>query len=124
MTTYDAGQYTEFESDGKAVNVTLSYNTAAKHVAFIEGWLGVTNESGASGATIALSVDRREYQFSVPSTLTVNKGDTVYVDTSDLTGHVPDDTAYSTTSGSNTALFKATADKDAYNMVTGILLQA
>lgn len=124
MTTWAAGQNTEFESQGRAVNVTLAYNTDAKHVAYVEGWLGITNESGASGDTVALTVDRREYQFSVPSSLTVHKGDIVYVDVTDLTGHVPDDTAYSTTSsGSNKPLFKATAEKASNNVVSGILLQ-
>jgi len=123
MTTYTAGQWSEFESDGKAVNVTLSYTTPAKQVAVVEGFLGITNEAGVSGEVVALTQDRREYQFTVPSTLTVNKGDTVYVDTTDTTGHIPDDTAYSTTSGSNSPLFKATSAKDANNCVTGILLQ-
>jgi hypothetical protein len=41
----------------------------------------------------------------------------------DLTGHVPDDSAYYTAPDENrVALFKATAAKDAANVVTGILL--
>jgi hypothetical protein len=40
-----------------------------------------------------------------------------------LVSNRPDDTAYYTASGSNrAALFKATAAKDAANVVTGILL--
>jgi plastocyanin len=118
-----AGQNTYLESDGRAVAVTLSSTVEKNQVIYVQGWLGIANRDGASGATITLNVERREYQFTVPAALTVNKGDTVYVDVTDLTGHIPDDTAYYTASGSNrAALFKATAAKDAANVVTGILL--
>lgn len=118
-----AGENTYFESDGKSVDVTLTSTVEKGQVAVVEGWLGITNDRGASGDAISLSVDQREYQFSVPSGLAVNKGDIVYIDITDLTGHIPDSSAYSTTSGMNKiALFKATAAKDTNNVVTGIQL--
>lgn len=119
------GKNTHLESDGRAIQVTLSYNTDAKAVAWVEGWLGITGQSGASGETVSLSIDRREYQFTVPASLTVNKGDVVYITVSAVTGtHMPPDSAYSTTAGSGKiALFKATSDKNTTNhSVTGILL--
>lgn len=121
-----AGENTYKESDGLAITVTLSYATDENQVAYVQQWLGITAQSGASGDSVALVSDRREYQFTVPSGLTVNKGDIVYIDTAHATlssSHVPGDAAYSTSAGSNkVALFKATMDKDADDTVTGILL--
>lgn len=121
-----AGASTYFEGDGKSVTVTLSYATPNNQVAYVSQWLGITAQSGASGDSVALTVDHREYQFTVPAGLTVNAGDVVYIDTSDSSlssAHVPGDAAYSTSAGSNkVALFKATAAKDGNNVVTGILL--
>lgn len=118
-----AGENTYLESDGKAVAVTLSAAVDKDQVAYVEGWLGIANQDGESGDVITLAVDRREYQFTVPATLSVSKGATVYVDVTDLTGHIPDDTAYYTAADTNrVALFKATAAKDANNVVTGVLI--
>lgn len=118
-----AGENTHLESDGQSVYVTLSADVDAKQVAYIDGWLGITAQAGESGDIIALIVDRREYQFTVPSTLSVSKGATVYVDVTDLTGHTPSDSAYATTGGANMqALCKATAAKDANHVVTGIMV--
>lgn len=117
------GKQVHFESDGKAVNVNLLYTVEKGMVAVVDGWLGITGESGDSGDVIALIADDREYQFEVPSTLDVAKGAIVYLEVADLTGHTPDDSAYSTSAGSGkVAFFKATAAKDANNIVTGIML--
>lgn len=114
---------TFFESDGKAVNVDLLYTVEKGELAVVDNWVGIAGGDGDSGDEIALIVDDREYQFVVPSTLDVSKGDIVYLDVDDLTGHTPDSTAYSTTAASGSvALFKATSDKDDNNVVTGILL--
>ena len=101
------------ESDGKAVNVDLTATVVYHQVAVVEAWVGITEEAGDSGDTIAMTVDEREYQWPVPDGLTVNKGDIIYVDTADLTGHTPDSTAYGTSSGAGKIkLCKATAAKD------------
>src|SRR5690606_30165058 len=111
------------ESDGKSVSVTLSSAVSKNQVAYVEGWLGIANQGGDDGDVISLSVDRREYQFTVPSGLSVSKGATVYVDVTDLTGHIPDSTAYYTAADTDRVpLFKATAAKDANHVVTGILI--
>lgn len=112
------------ESDGQAVNVDLLYTVEALQLAVVDGWLGVTMESGDSGDTIAMEVASGvERQFEVPSTLSVSKGDIVYIEVADLTGHTPDDTAYGTSAGAGkVAFFKATAAKDANDIVTGITL--
>lgn len=111
------------ESDGQAVNVDLTASVDALQIAVVDGWLGITMEAGDSGDTIALDIARVERQFEVPSTLSVSKGDIVYIEVADVTGHTPDSTAYGTSAGSGkVAYFKATADKDANNVVTGIVL--
>jgi plastocyanin len=114
---------TFFESDGKAVDVNLLYEVDKGQLAVVEGWLGIAGADGASGEQIALIVDDREYQFEVPSTLSVSKGNIVYIEIADITGHDVDSTAYGTSAGAGKiALFKATMDKDANNIVTGIML--
>jgi hypothetical protein len=114
---------TRFESDGKAVNVTLTAAVVKGQVAVVEGWLGIAGENGAIGETIALICDDREYQFLVPAALGVVKGDTVFVTIATVTGHTPQDAAYTVAAGAGKlALFKATAAKSASNMVTGIML--
>lgn len=114
---------TFFESDGKSVTVDLLYTVGAREVAVVDGWLGIAAASGDSGEDIALTVDDREYQVVVPSTLSVSKGDIIYIEVADVTGHTPDDTAYSTSAGAGKfAFLKATAAKDANNVVTGIML--
>ncbi len=117
------GDNTWFNSDGKSVEVDLLYTVTNMQVAYIEGFLGIAVGAGDSGDTVALTIDRREYQFTVPAGLSVGKGATVYIDTTDLTGHTPDDTGYATSSGANlVALFKAVTAKDGNNVCRGILL--
>lgn len=123
MATTVAGTNNWFESDGKAVNVALLYTVVKGALIYAEGWLGLAGSDGASGETIALIADDREYQFEVPSGLTVAKGATVYITVATVTGHYPDDEAYTTSAGAGKlALFKATAAKDANNVVTGVML--
>lgn len=114
---------THFESDGLATNVDLLYTVLKDTVIYAQGWLGIAGENGLSGETIALIADNREYQFKVPAGLAVAKGAIVYVTVATVTGHYPDDEAYTTTAGAGKiAFFKATAAKDAANIVTGTML--
>ncbi len=114
---------TFFESDGKATNVTLTAAVLKGRVIVVENWVGIAGENGEIGDTIALICDDREYQFTMPAAFAVAKGDIVYVATGTVTGHYPDDGAYGTGAGAgNVAFFKATAAKDANNIVTGTML--
>lgn len=119
-----AGESTHFDNDGKAVNVTLDYATPANEVVYVDGFLGITAQSGLSGDEVALTIDRRAYQFTVPDSLDVSKGDKVYIITANVDiNHQPPDDAYTTSSGAGRiALFKAIEDKDSDNVVVGILL--
>ena len=112
------------ESDGNSVTIgPLSASVVKGQVAYANAWLGLADRSMDSGEYVALSL-RGEYQFNVPSGLSVSAGDIVCVDTTQVTGHTPDSAAYNTNavSATNLALFKATADKDDNDVVTGILL--
>ena len=124
MATTVEGVPTFFESDGKAVNVILTDGDVVKGaVSVINGWVGITGQDADSGDTLALIVDNREHQFTVPAGLAVAKGEIVYITVATITGHYPDDEAYTKTAGAGkVALFKATAAKDANNIVTGIML--
>ncbi|MGB5047828.1 MAG: capsid cement protein [Caldilineaceae bacterium] len=110
-------------SDGKAVDVTPIATVVKDQVAVIEGWMGITNQAAASGELIAMSL-KGEYQFKVPTALAVVKGEIVRIDTTDLTGNTPDDTAYNkdAESSTNRNLFRATSDQNADDIVTGILM--
>lgn len=118
-----AGELTYIESDGKSLEVNLLYTVAAGRVAVVDGWVGIVEVGGVSGDAVAMNVDQREYQWTVPSGLAVAKGATVYITTATVTGHYPDDAAWTTSAGAGKiALFKATKAKDASNIVWGIML--
>ena len=120
MTT---GADTHLESDGKSVVVDALYAVEKGQVLWIDYWTGIAASDAQSGYQVALTIDQREYQFTVPATLAVSKGNIVYFDPAQVTGHVPDDAGYTTTAAEGlVALCKATADKDSNNVVTGILL--
>ncbi|MBZ0316329.1 MAG: DUF2190 family protein [Anaerolineae bacterium] len=119
-----AGDNTYLESDGKAVNVDLTSTVAKGQVAYVDSWLGIASDDGVSGDTIALSIDEREYQLTVPTALAVVKGEEIWIDVTDLTGHIPDSTAYYKATGANRVrFFKATSDQDANDIVTVKMLQ-
>lgn len=123
MATTVAGLPAYLERDGKAVDVTLVATVVKGSVIYSQGWLGLAGGDGVSGDTIALVADEREYQFKVPSGLTVTKGLIVYITVATTTGNYPDDEAYTTSAGAGKyAFFKATADKDASNIVTGVMI--
>lgn len=118
-----AGDNTYLESDGKSVRVQITSTVAKNQVAYVDGWLGIANNDGVDEDYITLSIDHREYQFTVPTALAVANGDVVWIDITDLTGNLPDSTAYYKTADTNRIrLFKATSAQDADDVVTGILL--
>jgi hypothetical protein len=123
MATTVAGIPTYFERDGKAVDCALTAAVVKGAVMYAQGWLGIAGGDGASGDTVACIVDDREYQFKVPAGLSVSKGMIVYITVATTTGHYPDDEAYTTSAGAGKwAFFKATADKDGNNIVTGVMI--
>lgn len=123
MATTVAGSVAYLESDGKAINVDLLYAVNKGAVTYAQGILGIATKSGASGDTIPLAADDREYQVKVPSGLTCTKGMILYITVATSTGHYPDDEAYTTSSGAGKwAFLKVTSDKDANNIITGVMI--
>ena len=111
-------------SDGNAVTVgPLSASVSARQVAYANSWLGIAVRGMNSGEYVALNL-RGEYSMEVPASLTANVGDIICIDTTQVTGHTPNDAAYNTNAASSTnlALMKVTQAKDASNIVVGILL--
>lgn len=122
MSMLAVGENCYKESDGNAVNVDLLYTVKKGQLAVVDNFMGITMEAGDSGDTIALDLSPIERQFEVPSSLSVSKGDDVYIEIADVTGHTVDSTAYGTSAGSGKyKLFKATMDKNSDNIVTGIV---
>lgn len=119
-----AGENSFFDNDGGAVDVYPLYPLEKNQVAYVDGWLGITSDRAESGELLALDITPRAYQFTVPAGLAVSKGDVVFITVANVTEHIPDDNAYSTTAGTGKiAFFKATTDKDADNVVIGIVIQ-
>lgn len=113
----------KFHSDGKSVRVLLTSTVEAKDVVYADGWLGITAQGGDSGDSVELYIDEREYIFDVGASLSVAKGDIVYIDPAQLTGCQPTLAGYTTTAGGGVIpLFKATAAKASDNTVHGILI--
>jgi hypothetical protein len=99
------------DSYGDAVERTL-LGTAVNQLVTDGAWAGILLESGDSGETRAWEIKDSIYQWYVPDGLTVNDGDTVYLELADHTAGIPDDTAYSTSSGAGKIpLFKALGAK-------------
>ena len=120
-----AGDKTYLESDGKAVNVTLTATVKKDQLVVVEGWVGIAGSDGVSGEQIALSVDNREYQITVPAALAVAKGAIIYITLASIVGHTIQDAGYVTAPAAGTvAVFKATSAKDANQVVTGIMIAA
>jgi hypothetical protein len=111
------------ESDGKAVTLQLVEDVDAPTVIHARSFFGVTMASGKSGDFRAITIDRFEYQFTVPAGLTIaSAGVRVYVTLADITANIIPDAAYSTTGGAGKhCLFISTGPKDSNNVVTGIL---
>lgn len=120
-----SGLLSHFDNDGKSVNVTLSAAVVKDQVAVVQGWVGIAMSNGAIGETIALSIDDRAYQFTVPAALAVAKGEIIYLVLASVTGHTPQDAAYTKVpAAGSVAFFKAMEAKDANNVVVGRMLAA
>ena len=112
-----------FNADGQSVMLTVTATVVADRVAVIDGWVGVTNGSGNSGDLVALGLDLVERQLIVPSGFAPVVGDIIYITIATITGHYPDDAAYTNSAGAGkVALGKVTVVKDANDVLEYITL--
>lgn len=118
MTTGD----THYESDGKSVTLPLLYTVEKGDLVVVSSWLGIAANDGDSGDTIALEIDSVERQVVVPAALAAAIGDIIYIEVADVTGHKPDDTAYSKTAGSGKVAFLKVTVAQSGTLVFGIVL--
>lgn len=122
----------KLNTDGKAVNVKLSYPVEKDNLIVVQGGgvdtgsnhlIGFAGADGESGATVSIEIAYRNWDLEVPAGLTVNVGDTIYINPTSLTGHYPQDGAYTTTAGGSVVpLLWVTEPKDANNIVSGQLI--
>jgi len=86
---------------GKALEVAFTSAVADGELAYIDGWLGMNVRDVESGDTGILDIEPAQWDVLLPTGLSLSKGDEIWVDVTDLTGHIPDDTAFSTSAGAN-----------------------
>jgi hypothetical protein len=103
------------ESDGQGVDVDLLYTVVKDRVVYVDGWLGFTWEDGDSGDTIALNVeDGSEWAIELPTAVAAVKGEEIFITVATLTGHYPDDAAFTKSAGAGKVkLGKVTKSQDA-----------
>lgn len=112
-----------FESHGRGVSVTPTNTLAKGDVCYINGFTGIAADDADSGDAVVLSIEQVEYEVFVGTSLSVSKGDVIYVTTASVTADVVPQAALSTSSGAGKkALFKATENRDSSGYVRCILL--
>lgn len=114
---------THHESDGRSIQLTPHYTIVKDQIVVIEGWLVIADRNAESGDLTAFETFQQERQLKVPTAFNPAVGDLIYIDTADLTGHTPDNTAYSISSGAGKqVLGKVTKVKDANDIVRIIFI--
>lgn len=105
------------ETDGKSVDVNLVYTISGERPILVDNMVGIPEQSGDSGDTIAMRCDGSVFQWQAPSSLSPNVGDIIYVDISDTgSAHDVPDAAFTTSSGADAVrLFQVLEEKDANN---------
>lgn len=102
------------ETDGKSVDVTLSYPISGEKPVAVDTIVGVPFNSGDSGDTVPIRADGAVLRWKAPAALTLAIGDKVYVTLASVTMHDIPDAAYSTSSGAGKVeLFTVLTLKDA-----------
>ena len=118
-----AAGLTHFDADGKSVTLPITATVVKDRVVVIDGWVGVSNGSGNSGDSVAVGIDLVERQLEVPSGFDPAVADIIYVTIATITGHYPDDAAYTNSSGAGKiALGKVTVAKGSTDIVNYITL--
>lgn len=102
-----------FRSDGKAVEITLLSVKQKGSVVVLDGFFGITMQSGSSGDTVAIEIAQREHEIAIPADVVAAKGAVLYLTAAGVINASP---------SGNKAFLKVTRAKDSNNYVWGILL--
>lgn len=108
--------YTDKAGSGRTINRTLEATVSLKQLVVDTHFVGISQATGVSGDLSAWLVDDGTYMLWVPDALSVSEGDVIYIERANRTGNIPDNDAYSTSSGAGkTPAFIALADKNTAN---------
>ena len=66
-------------SDGKAIEVTVSYDCDKDDPVYAEGFHGIAMEDASSGDTIAIEIAQRVHEITVDAGVTATKGTILYI---------------------------------------------
>lgn len=95
---------TTYNGNGNARNVDLLYPVTKNQLAYVGGQVGVMSNSGGSGDTVAMDVADDIRVIQLPAALNAVTGDKIFITVATVTGHTPDDAAYTTIAGAGKVL--------------------
>jgi hypothetical protein len=95
---------TTYNGNGDARNVDLLYTVTKNQVAVVGGQVGIMSNSGGSGDTVAMDVADDIRVIELPAALNASAGDKIFITVATVTGHTPDDAAYTTSAGAGKIL--------------------
>jgi len=99
-------------SDGNAVDVTSNAAYDKGDVVYQENFFGIAMEDCASGDTLAIEIQQREFEIVIPNGLTGAKGGILYLDATGIITETITDKPF----------LKVTKAKNTNDAVWGILL--
>lgn len=95
---------TTYNGNGNARNVALSYTVTKDQLAVVGGQVGIMSNSGDSGDTVAMDLADDIRVIQLPTALAGVAGDKIFITVATVTGHTPDDAAYTTSAGAGKIL--------------------
>jgi len=108
-----AGENGHKLNTGLSVEIEVTSDIDTGELAYVNGFLGFNVRAIESGESGVLDIEPAQWDVILPTALNLSKGNLIYVDVTDLTGHIPDDSAFSTTSGGSKVKWaKAMTDQD------------
>jgi len=108
-----AGENGHKLNTGLSVEIEVTSDIATGELAYVDGFLGFNVRAIESGESGVLDIEPSQWDILLPTALNLSKGNRIYVDVTDLTGHIPDDTAFSTSAGGSKKLWAlAMTDQD------------
>lgn len=84
---------------GKAADVTITSAVETGDIFVADGFAGINPRDAESGDTVAMNIEVAQFDVLLPASLSLTKGDSIWLNTADVTGHIPNDTAWGTSDG-------------------------